>query len=58
MLLRHSLDLTVEADAIEMAVQQVLADGLRTADIARGGDVTGTEAMGAAVLERLASARA
>jgi 3-isopropylmalate dehydrogenase len=57
MLLRHSLNLAAEADAIEVAVQQVLADGLRTADIARGGDVTGTQAMGAAVLERLAGAK-
>ncbi len=53
MLLRHSLQLNAEAEAIEAAVQQVLADGLRTADIARGANVTGTEAMGAAVVERL-----
>ncbi|MGB7347518.1 MAG: 3-isopropylmalate dehydrogenase [Pirellulaceae bacterium] len=57
MLLRHSLDLNAEAETIEAAVQQVLADGLRTADIARGGETTGTEAMGAAVVERLAAAK-
>lgn len=49
MALRHSLDLDDEANAIEGAVQHVLADGLRTADIADGGDFIGTEAMGAAV---------
>ena len=53
MLLRHSLDLTEEASAIETAVERVLSDGLRTADIARGGESIGTKAMGAAVLERL-----
>ncbi|QDT03471.1 3-isopropylmalate dehydrogenase [Rubripirellula lacrimiformis] len=53
MLLRHSLNLTAEADAIEAAVGRVLADGLRTADIARGSDSIGTEAMGAAVIQRL-----
>ncbi len=58
MLLRHSLNLNAEAEAIEAAVQQVLADGLRTADIASGGETTGTEAMGTAVVERLASAKA
>jgi 3-isopropylmalate dehydrogenase len=53
MLLRHSLRLTAEADAIERAVTKVLADGLRTADIARGATAIGTEAMGTAVVERL-----
>ena len=55
MLLRHSLGLTDEAKAVEAAVQQVLADGLRTADIAGGGDSIGTQAMGAAVTERLSA---
>jgi 3-isopropylmalate dehydrogenase len=55
MLLRHSLGLTAEADAIEGAVTKVLADGLRTADIARGSAAIGTEAMGAAVVERLSA---
>ena len=58
MMLRHSLDLNTEAEAIEAAVQQVLADGLRTADIAHGGQSTGTEAMGSAVVERLGAGQA
>ncbi|MGB7324428.1 MAG: 3-isopropylmalate dehydrogenase [Rubripirellula sp.] len=53
MMLRHSLDMQPEAEAIEAAVGRVLADGLRTMDIARGADSIGTEAMGAAVIERL-----
>lgn len=55
MLLRHSLGLEKEATAVESAVSDVLADGLRTADIARGGDSVGTKAMGQAVTERLKS---
>ncbi|MDB4676753.1 3-isopropylmalate dehydrogenase [bacterium] len=55
MLLRHSLDLNEEAKAIEDAVSQVLNDGLRTPDIARGGDAIGTQEMGAAVIERLSN---
>ncbi|TWU37606.1 3-isopropylmalate dehydrogenase [Novipirellula aureliae] len=53
MLLRHSLALMAEADAIETAVGSVLADGLRTNDLARGGDAIGTTAMCDAVLARL-----
>jgi 3-isopropylmalate dehydrogenase len=58
MMLRHSLSLASEADAIEAAVEKALADGLRTADIARtsdpsGGEPIGTEAMGSAVIQRL-----
>ncbi|MFK8112019.1 MAG: 3-isopropylmalate dehydrogenase [Rubripirellula sp.] len=53
MLLRHSLSLEKEAVAIEAAVGRVLADGLRTADIARGAEAIGTKAMGAAVVQRL-----
>jgi 3-isopropylmalate dehydrogenase len=49
MALRHSLNLENEARAVEDAVDRVLADGLRTADIADGGALIGTEAMGAAV---------
>ncbi len=55
MLLRHSLSLEVEAAAIETAVARVLADGLRTSDIARGGDAVGTEAIATAVVERLSA---
>lgn len=53
MLFRHSLGLEAEATAIESAVQRVLSDGLRTRDIARGGEAIGTESMGSAVVERL-----
>ena len=42
MLLRHSLGLEDEAKVIEVAVQSVLADGLRTHDIARGNASIGT----------------
>ena len=55
MLLRHSLSLEEEAAAIEAAVARVLADGLRTSDIARGGDAVGTEAIATAVVERLSA---
>jgi len=37
MLLRHSLALEEEANAVEQAIQVVIADGARTADIATGG---------------------
>ncbi len=53
MLLRHSLQLTQEADAVEAAVTKSLADGLRTTDIARGGPSISTGAMGDAVVDRL-----
>jgi 3-isopropylmalate dehydrogenase len=54
MLLRYSLDKTAAADRIEAAVRKVLAQGLRTADIADpGGPVVGTRAMGDAVLAAL-----
>lgn len=54
MLLRHSLNLGEEAGRIEAAVAAVLADGLRTADLARGGTSIGTSAMGDAVVAKLA----
>jgi len=50
MALRHSLDLEEEAGAVERAVESVLDDGLRTKDIAAGGDFVGTIAMGDAVV--------
>jgi len=53
MMLRHSLRLEAEADAVEKAVAAALADGLRTADIAGKAKPASTAAMGAAVLERL-----
>ena len=47
MMLRYSLGLDEEADAIERAVDGVLAEGYRTPDIATdGGDVVGTTRMG------------
>ncbi|MGB0213476.1 3-isopropylmalate dehydrogenase [Algiphilus sp.] len=55
MLLRHSLDRGDLADRVERAVARVLADGLRTGDLAApGAGATGTRAMGDAVLARLA----
>jgi 3-isopropylmalate dehydrogenase len=54
MLLRHSLDLHEEARAVENAVGEVLADGLRTGDIARPGEaVVGTAAMGSAIAAKI-----
>ncbi len=40
MMLRYAFDMSKEADCIEKAVEQVLADGLRTADIAGNSGVT------------------
>ena len=56
MMLRHSMSLSEEADLIESAVAEVLADGLRTSDLARGDSdsAIGTEAMGAAVVAKIA----
>ena len=54
MLLRHSLDEAELADKVEAAVAKVLADGLRTGDIATEGQaVIGTVEMGNAVVEAL-----
>jgi len=54
MMLRFSFDLDKEADAIENAVRQVLADGYRTADIMAEGMVkVGTEAMGDLICTRI-----
>ena len=54
MMLRHTFNLESEAARIEAAVQKVLAQGLRTADIAEGGTRTiGTTEMGDAVLAAL-----
>jgi 3-isopropylmalate dehydrogenase len=56
MLLRWSLGLAAEADAVEAAVARVLEDGCRTADIARPGEPTlGTAEMGARVVASLAA---
>lgn len=54
MLLRHSLGLEQEADAIETAVDAVLNEGVRTPDIAHtGSEVVGTQVMGDLVVEKL-----
>ena len=55
MMLRWSFGLIEEAEAVERAVERVLADGLRCKDISsEGTTVLGTQDMGAAVVERLA----
>jgi 3-isopropylmalate dehydrogenase len=54
MLLRWSLGRADAADAIEEAVTGVLADGLRTADLAAGGPAVGTTGMARAIAERIA----
>jgi 3-isopropylmalate dehydrogenase len=57
MMLRYSLHQPAAADRIESAVQQVLAAGLRTADIwSEGSAKVGTREMGDAVVAALASA--
>ena len=56
LMLRYSFGLEDEASAVHRAVKQVLASGLRTADIAGGGDAVTTERMTSAILERLAAA--
>lgn len=55
MMLRHSLSMEDEANAIETAVAGVLADGLRTADLVRDASERSisTEAMGNAVVAKL-----
>jgi len=54
MMLRYSLDRAPQADRIEAAVRKVLAQGLRTADIAAPGTAAvGTAAMGDAVVAAL-----
>ena len=54
MMLRYSLKLPEEAEAIERAVDAALSDGLRTADIARNGETPlSTKEMTKGVVERL-----
>ncbi|NRB36623.1 MAG: 3-isopropylmalate dehydrogenase [Rhodobacteraceae bacterium] len=55
MALRYSFDLGVEADRLEAAVEQVLADGLRTADLLGedGAEPVSTAQMGDAVVAAL-----
>jgi 3-isopropylmalate dehydrogenase len=50
MMLRHSLNEVVAADAIDSAVRTVIASGLRTGDIwSEGTTKVGTSAMGDAI---------
>jgi len=53
MLLRYTLDRGELADRVERAVDRVLGDGLRTADIVGGGRSVTTAAMGDAVVAAL-----
>ena len=55
MMLRYSFDLSAEADCIEAAVDKVLADGIRTADIVGDSGVTpiGCKAMTDEIIARL-----
>ncbi|MBP3730416.1 MAG: 3-isopropylmalate dehydrogenase [Mailhella sp.] len=54
MMLRYSLSLAKEADAIDYAVESVLNSGMRTADIAEPGtSAISTAAMGEAIRARL-----
>jgi len=54
LLLRHSLELNVEAEALETAVSRALADGVRTVDIAApGARGCRTADVGEAVIARL-----
>lgn len=54
MALRYSFDLPEEAERLDKAIALVLAEGLRTADIAQTGEtVVRTEAMGDAIVKEL-----
>ncbi len=53
MMLRYSLGRPEQADRIESAVKRVLAQGLRTADVAAGSAAVGTTQMGNAVVAAL-----
>ena len=53
MMLRYSLNEIGLADKVELAVQQVIENGLRTADIAGGNAAIGTNQMGDAVISAL-----
>jgi 3-isopropylmalate dehydrogenase len=55
MLLRHSLKLEMEAQAVESAVSSAISDGVRTADIAAGGQAAKTSEAGNSVVARLSA---
>jgi len=52
MLLRHSLDLNEEAIAIEQAIQNVLNDGIFTADLSKSNSVS-TSTMGDKIAQKI-----
>ena len=55
MMLRYSLDLDKEADAVETAVQKVLTEGYRTGDImSEGCKLVGTKEMGDLIADAIA----
>lgn len=56
LMLRYSLGQAAAADVVEKAVAQVIAEGARTADLARGGKALSTEEMGDRVAAAVASA--
>lgn len=54
-MLRYSLDLDKEADAVETAVQKVLTEGYRTGDIMSDGcKLVGTKEMGNLIADAIA----
>lgn len=53
MMLRYSLEQPQAAEKIEIAVNTVLNQGLRTADLERNGQTIGTRAMGEAIIRAL-----
>jgi 3-isopropylmalate dehydrogenase len=56
MLLRHSLKLEIEAQAIEAAIEEVLVSGLKTADLAGSGPSVGTTHMAASIAAAIGAA--
>lgn len=53
LMLRYSFGLEEAATSIENAVKESIRSGLRTGDIAMGGDSVGTEQMGNAIIDNL-----
>ena len=53
MLFRYSFELQAEADAVEKAVDAVLAEGWHTADFAGTGEAVGTVRMGDLILSKI-----
>lgn len=53
MLLRHSLELSAEAQVVEKAVAESISEGVRTADIAASGRASSTREAGDAVVRKI-----